>query len=140
MPARAQGNYEIQVYGADTVEPKSTMVELHSNYTPDGQKYVIDGVYPTNHQEHETLEITQGLTSWSEVGFYVFTSGRTAMACSGWGTTSGRGCGCPIRGIGRWASAYRPRSAISGRSIRPIPGPGRYGRSSTSTWAAGIWL
>src|SRR6202044_1447405 len=74
LPACAQGNYEIQVYGADTIEPKSTMVELHSNYTLDGQKYVIDGVYPTNHQEHETLEITQGLTSWSEVGFYVFTS------------------------------------------------------------------
>jgi hypothetical protein len=73
-PASAQGNYEIQVYGADTVEPKSTMVELHSNYTVEGQKNVIDGVYPTNHQQHETLEITQGLTSWSEVGFYVFTS------------------------------------------------------------------
>jgi len=73
-PARAQGNYEIQVYGADTVEPYSTMVELHSNYTVEGQKNVIDGVYPTNHQEHETIEITQGLTSWSEVGFYIFTS------------------------------------------------------------------
>ena len=70
--ARAQGNYEIQVYGADTVEPKSTMVELHSNYTPEGQKNAVGGVYPTNHQEHETIEITQGLTSWSEVGFYIF--------------------------------------------------------------------
>jgi hypothetical protein len=72
--ARAQGNYEIQVYGADTVAPKNLMVELHSNFTPEGQKYVIDGVYPTNHQEHETLELTEGLTSWSEIGFYVFTS------------------------------------------------------------------
>jgi hypothetical protein len=36
VQARAQGNYEIQVYGADTIEPKSTMVELHSNYTPEG--------------------------------------------------------------------------------------------------------
>jgi hypothetical protein len=72
--AHAQGNYEIQVYGADTVEPKNLMVELHSNFTPEGQKYTIDGVYPTNHQEHETLELTEGLTSWSEVGFYVFTS------------------------------------------------------------------
>lgn len=71
---RAQGNYEIQVYGADTEPPKSTMVELHSNFTAVGQKQVIDGVYPTNHQEHETIEITQGLTSWSEVGFYIFTS------------------------------------------------------------------
>ena len=58
LPACAQGNYEIQVYGADTVEAKSTMIELHSNYTAQGQKYVIDGVYPTNHQEHETIEVT----------------------------------------------------------------------------------
>src|SRR5580692_6280178 len=72
--ACAQGNYEIQIYGADTVAPKSTMLELHSNFTPEGQRYTIDGVYPTNHQQHETIEITQGLTSWSEVGFYIFTS------------------------------------------------------------------
>jgi hypothetical protein len=72
--ARAQGNYEIQVYGADTVAPKSTMVEVHSNFTAKGQTQTIDGVYPTNHQEHETLEITQGVNGWSEVGFYVFTS------------------------------------------------------------------
>ena len=72
--ARAQGNYEIQVYGADTIPPKNLMVELHSNYTVQGQKYVIDGVYPTNHQEHETLELTEGINDWAEVGFYVFTS------------------------------------------------------------------
>jgi hypothetical protein len=71
---RAQGNYEIQVYGADTVPPKNLMVELHTNFTPSGQTRTIDGVYPTNHQEHETLELTQGLTSWAEIGFYVFTS------------------------------------------------------------------
>jgi hypothetical protein len=74
LPAVAQGNYEIQVYGADTVAPKTTMVELHSNFTAKGERATIDGVYPTNHQLHETLEITQGLTGWSEVGFYVFTS------------------------------------------------------------------
>jgi hypothetical protein len=73
-PVMAQGNYEIQVYGSDTVPPKSTMVEMHSNFTAKGQTATIDGVFPTNHQEHQTLEITQGLTSWSEVGFYVFTS------------------------------------------------------------------
>ena len=72
--AVAQGNYEIQVYGADTVAPKSLMVELHSNYTVTGQTKVLDRVYPTNHQEHETLELTQGINYWSEVGFYVFTS------------------------------------------------------------------
>ena len=72
--AHAQGNYEIQVYGADTIEPKSTMVELHSNYTVEGQKNVIDGVYPTNHQLHETLEITHGFSDIFEVGMYFFTS------------------------------------------------------------------
>jgi len=74
LPLFAQGNYEIQVYGADTVAPGTTMVELHSNFTAQGQRYVIDGVYPTYHQEHETLEITQGINDWAEVGFYVFTS------------------------------------------------------------------
>jgi hypothetical protein len=72
--ARAQGNYEIQVYGSQTVEPRSTMLEFHSNYTVKGQSTTTDGTYPTDHQEHETMEITQGLNSWSEVGFYVFTS------------------------------------------------------------------
>jgi hypothetical protein len=72
--AVAQGNYEIQVYGADTVAPKTLMAELHSNFTPEGQEYSIDRVIPTNHQEHETLELTEGITSWSEIGFYVFTS------------------------------------------------------------------
>jgi len=71
---RAQDNYEIQVYGAETVAPRSTMVEIHSNFTVNGSKTVQDGVLPTNHAEHETLELTQGINEWSEVGFYVFTS------------------------------------------------------------------
>ncbi len=78
--ARAQDNYEIQVYGADTVAPKTTMLELHSNFTVSGShalpgsRYAFDGTFPTNHAEHETVEITQGITRWSEVGFYIFTS------------------------------------------------------------------
>lgn len=72
--AHAQGNYEIQVYGAETVPPRTLMVELHSNFTSDGQRRLIDGVLPTYHQEHETLELTEGVNDWSEVGFYVFTS------------------------------------------------------------------
>lgn len=72
--AAAQGNYEIQVYGSDTVPPQTLMVELHSNFTVEGQTQTIDGVYPTNHQEHETVELTEGINDWSELGFYVFTS------------------------------------------------------------------
>jgi hypothetical protein len=72
--AHAQGNYEIQVYGSETVAPRTTMVELHSNFTADGDRHPNDGTAPTEHAQHETIEITQGLNDWSEVGFYVFTS------------------------------------------------------------------
>ena len=72
--ARAQDNYEIQVYGSDTVPRRDTMVELHSNFTVEGSKTVQDGVLPSNHAMHETLELTHGFTDWFEVGFYVFSS------------------------------------------------------------------
>jgi len=72
--ARAQDNYEIQVYSYETVAPRTTMVEIHSNFTVDGSKTVQDGVLPTKHAEHETLEITQGISSWAELGFYLFSS------------------------------------------------------------------
>jgi hypothetical protein len=78
---RAQDNYEIQVYGYDTVAPRSTMVEIHSNFTVEGSKTTVDGTLPTNHAVHETLEITQGINAWAEVGFYVFTS---IQPDSGW--------------------------------------------------------
>src|SRR6516165_770941 len=74
--AAAQDNYEIQVYGYDTVEPGHTMVELHSNFTIDGSKTVENGVLPTNHAQHETIEITHGFTDWFETGFYIFTYER----------------------------------------------------------------
>src|SRR5678815_4826898 len=77
----AQDNYEIQVYGADTVEPRSTMVEFHTNWTAQGEKGVVDGVRPTNHAVHETIEITQGWNDWFETGFYIFTSARSG---DGW--------------------------------------------------------
>ncbi|HEY1946661.1 MAG TPA: hypothetical protein VGG97_06625 [Bryobacteraceae bacterium] len=79
--AMAQDNYEIQVYGSDMVPNHSTMVEIHSNFTVDGSKTVQNGVLPTNHAEHQTLEITQGMGDWAEVGFYVFTS---IQPDSGW--------------------------------------------------------
>ena len=64
--ARAQDNHEIQVYGSELFDPGHTMVELHSNFTIDGSKTIIDGVYPTNHAEHETVEITHGFTDYFE--------------------------------------------------------------------------
>ena len=79
--SRAQDNYEIQVYGYDTVEPHRTMVELHSNFTFQGSKTMENGLLPTNHQLHETIEITHGFTDWFETGFYIFTSAQNGQ---GW--------------------------------------------------------
>src|SRR5215471_18395646 len=76
-----QDNYEIQVYGVDLVEPRSTMVEIHSNFTVQGSKTTVNGVLPTNHALHETVEITQGWNDWFETGFYIFTSSRSG---EGW--------------------------------------------------------
>jgi hypothetical protein len=73
---RAQGNYEVQVYGAEMVPPGRTMVELHSNFTFEGSKEPVDGVRPDEHALHETIEITQGFTPWFETGFYIFMSYR----------------------------------------------------------------
>jgi hypothetical protein len=80
-PARAQDNYEIQVYGYDLVEKGKTMVELHSNFTFQGSKTEQDGMLPTNHQWHESVEITHGFTDWFETGFYIFTAVQNGL---GW--------------------------------------------------------
>ena len=77
--ARAQGNYEIQVYGSELVDTGHTMVELHSNFTFQGSKSTTDGTFPTNHQLHETVEITHGFSSWFETGFYIFTSYQSSQ-------------------------------------------------------------
>ncbi len=68
----AQDNYEIQIYGAQTIPGGVTMLELHSNYTFGGQQNIQDGVLPTHHMLHETIEITHGFNNWFETGFYLF--------------------------------------------------------------------
>jgi hypothetical protein len=75
----AQGNYEVQVYGSDTIAPGHTMVELHTNFTAEGTTTKIDGVLPDQHQIHATVEITQGFNDWFETGFYIFTSGASGQ-------------------------------------------------------------
>lgn len=79
--AFGQDNYEIQVYGSETMEPGRTMVELHSNFTFIGNKSKVGDMLPTHHALHETLEITEGFSSWFETGFYLFTSARSG---NGW--------------------------------------------------------
>ena len=76
LSAGAQDNYEIQIYPSQTVRPGQTMIELHSNLTVQGSKEVVNGMLPTEHAWHETIEITHGFNSWFETGFYIFTSAR----------------------------------------------------------------
>ncbi len=74
IAARGQDNFEIQVYGSETLSARESMVELHSNYTLEGSKTEMNGVLPSHHALHETLEITHGFTPWLETGFYVLSS------------------------------------------------------------------
>ena len=73
-PARAQENYEIQVYGSETMPKGTTMFELHTNFATSGRRLADAGVLPTHHALHETIEITHGFTPWFEVGSYLFMS------------------------------------------------------------------
>ena len=70
----AQENYEIQVYASPTMTKGSTIFELHSNFTFNGEKEIVKGVRPAHHALHETLEITHGITYNFEIGFYLFTN------------------------------------------------------------------
>jgi hypothetical protein len=72
--AYAQDNYEIQVYPSETMAPKTLLVELHSNFTVQGSTGIQFGMLPTQHQEHETIELTEGINDWSEIGLYFFTA------------------------------------------------------------------
>src|SRR5207249_6543691 len=79
LPANAQGYYEIQVYPYETVEPRHTMVELHSTFTFQGSKSTDDGTLPTNHQLHQTIEITHGFADSFATGLYIFTSAKSSQ-------------------------------------------------------------
>jgi hypothetical protein len=72
--AHCQDNYEIQVYSSEMDPPGTTAFELHSNFTLEGSKTPRDGVVPTNHAMHETLEVSHTFTDWFETGMYIFSS------------------------------------------------------------------
>jgi hypothetical protein len=82
----AQDNYEIQVYESKTTEKGHTVFELHSNYTPKGNKQFTDKVFPSDKIFHETAEITHGFNNWFEIGGYFFNAigsdGRTGYGGS----------------------------------------------------------
>ena len=99
----AQDNYEIQVYGADTVEPHSTMVEFHTNWTAQGEKSVVNGVRPTNHAVHETIEIPRDGMIGLRLVFISLPAPAQVMAGIGWGTIYVLASAFRRNGIGPWA-------------------------------------
>jgi len=99
----AQNNYEIQVYPYELVAPGHTMIELHSNFTLQGTKQTIDGQYPTEHQLHETIEITPGFNDWFECGFYILPARKARPDGNGSAITSALDSTCRTRGNGRLA-------------------------------------
>ena len=82
----AQDDYEIQVYSSQTAPKGNTLFELHSNFTPVGNKQYSDNIFPSDKIVHETLEITHGFSDIFEMGIYFFnaigSNGRTGYAGS----------------------------------------------------------
>jgi len=118
MPGNAQENYEIQVYPYETVERGHTMVELHSNFTFQGSKSTTDGTLPTNHQWHETIEITHGFNDWFETGFYIFTSLQKGQGWISSAATSVPAFAFLPNGAGLSASASLTKLAGRAAAIR----------------------
>jgi hypothetical protein len=60
------------VYASPTVQKKSTIFELHTNYTFEGSKELAEP--KAARFTNLSLEVTHGFTNSFELGFYVFTS------------------------------------------------------------------
>ena len=79
--ACAQDNFEIEVYGSETLTRGETGVELQSNFNVEGVDAPSVRTYPTEHSLNATVEISHGFTDWLQGSFYVLTSVHTAY---GW--------------------------------------------------------
>jgi hypothetical protein len=72
--ASGQDLFEIQVYPYETVAPGRTMVELHTNFFPEGAVDTPPGEFVNHHQVHSTLEVTHGFTRYFECAGYLVTA------------------------------------------------------------------
>src|SRR6202795_3417743 len=144
LPAHAQDNYEIQVYSSEATPKNVTMVEIHSNFTVDGSKQVINGVHPSNHAMHEDLEITQGWTDWFETGFYVFTSIQPGgSGGGGWNWVGDHirpRLTAPESGHLPVGLSVAQEIGYQRRKFAEDSWSASFGPSSTSNWGAGISL
>lgn len=68
----SQADNEIQVYASPTIGNKATIIELHSNYTFNGSKALLDA--SDANWTNFTLEVTHGFADNFEIGLYLFTA------------------------------------------------------------------
>jgi hypothetical protein len=99
--ARAQDNYEIQVYGSEMYPPGTTTLELHSNFKAEGRTTSREGVVPTNHAMHETLRSPTVSAIGLKPAFMSSAPSNRMGAGSLWVATSGRASPRPNAGTGR---------------------------------------
>ncbi len=74
LPSAAPGldRFEIQVYQADVNEPGHLGLEVHANYTVEGETVpAYAGEVPPDHVFRLTLEPALGVTRWLELGGYL---------------------------------------------------------------------
>src|SRR5213075_3044074 len=67
-----QAEHEIQVYASPTIQKRATIFELHTNYTFQGSKDLVEP--KSARYLNLSLEVTHGFTENFELGFYAFTS------------------------------------------------------------------
>jgi hypothetical protein len=72
--AGAVDPFEIQVYDATVLAPRTAGVELHSNVVVSGRRASVPPELPAHHQSHFTLEAAMGLPPWWEIGAYLQTA------------------------------------------------------------------
>lgn len=68
----SQADNEIQVYSSPTIGNKSTILELHSNYTFNGSKFLL--LASDARWTNFTVEVTHGFANNFEIGLYLFTA------------------------------------------------------------------
>lgn len=86
-PAGANDQFEIQVYEGDHDRPWQPSLELHTNYTLQGQSTpAYDGETPPDGALRMTLEPALGITEWLEVGAYLqgMATGHAGAEFAGW--------------------------------------------------------
>jgi hypothetical protein len=87
---------------------------------------------------HESIEAVTGLSSWSEIGAYLFTNEQTSPLVRPVGGSLRVKPARLLRGTGRWVSPSRPNWSTTIRRSPPIRGVWSSVRSSIAPWGAGI--